>query len=56
MVLFKIFYYFCCAVIIYFLILIFSIMSEKSKQNWSFFFKVLSYVATAIAGFFTGTV
>lgn len=29
-------------------------MSEKSDKNWSFFFKVLSYVATAIASFFSG--
>lgn len=31
-------------------------MSQKSKQNWSFFFKVVSYVATAIAGFFSGNI
>lgn len=30
-------------------------MSEKSKSNWSFFFKVLAYVATAVAGFFGGS-
>lgn len=30
-------------------------MSEKSDKNWSFFFKVLSYVATAIASFFGGS-
>lgn len=29
-------------------------MSEKSKKNWSFFFKIVSYVATAIASFFGG--
>lgn len=29
-------------------------MSQTSNRNWSFFFKVLSYVATAVAGFFTG--
>lgn len=29
-------------------------MSEKSKTNWSFALKVISYVITAIAGFLTG--
>ncbi|QXN75328.1 hypothetical protein [Microvirus mar65] len=30
-------------------------MSETSRKNWSFFFKILAYVATAVAGFFGGT-
>lgn len=29
-------------------------MSEKSKSNWSFFFKLVSYIATAVASFLTG--
>lgn len=29
-------------------------MSEKSKKNWSFWAKLISYVITTIAGFFTG--
>lgn len=31
-------------------------MSQQSDKNWSFFFKVISYVATAIAGFFSGNI
>lgn len=30
-------------------------MSEKSDKNWSLFFKILAYVATAVASFFTGS-
>ncbi len=29
-------------------------MSEKSDKNWNLFFKILAYVATAVASFFTG--
>lgn len=30
-------------------------MSEKSDKNWNLFFKILAYVATAVASFFTGS-
>lgn len=30
-------------------------MSEKSDKNWSLFFKILAYVATAVCSFFTGS-